>query len=152
MFLTKVIASFPRTGDYFFACMIKAINKEVMIPSIVKTKDSLQHTIKSLWKLAKIHDDKLMIKNKSMVWRFAAPYVIMCPLHFDNWIELHFYNCMHFISHLAPVPVEANDRLTRKRVIENSADALSCLPCAHIPANMWVTAKQIRYNGNFIRT
>ncbi|MBT9647347.1 hypothetical protein GPK69_16350 [Roseburia inulinivorans] len=38
-------------------------------------------------------------------------------------------------------------RLTRKRVIENSADALSYLPVRDMPANMQVTAKQIRYNG-----
>ena len=38
-------------------------------------------------------------------------------------------------------------RLTRKRVIENSADALSYFPVRDMPANMQVTAKQIRYNG-----
>ena len=38
-------------------------------------------------------------------------------------------------------------RLTRKRVIENSADALSYLPVRDMPANMQVTAKQIRYKG-----
>ena len=38
-------------------------------------------------------------------------------------------------------------RLTRKRVIENSADALSYFPVRDMPANMQVTAKQIRYKG-----
>lgn len=37
--------------------------------------------------------------------------------------------------------------MTRKRVIENSADALSYLPVRDIPANMQATAKQIRCNG-----
>ena len=38
-------------------------------------------------------------------------------------------------------------RLTRRKVIENSADAFPYLPVRQRPANMWVTAKQIRAHG-----
>lgn len=47
------------------------------------------------------------------------------------------------LFHLAPCTCE--DRLTRRRVIENSADALPWTSLRDIPANMRVTAKQIRY-------
>jgi len=38
------------------------------------------------------------------------------------------------------------DRLTRRRVIENSADALPHCLVRDVSANMQVTAKQIRHN------
>lgn len=47
------------------------------------------------------------------------------------------------LFHLAPCTCD--DRLTRRRVIENSADALPWTSLRDIPANMRVTAKQIRY-------